>query len=108
MTFCQSYDNIQIMRTEILYYVDGISWPFRTQKEALEAEAKHKEDCARWMENLHSPHTKMEKLIKDLENALHIPEGTIATCTFSALQIKGLVRVCQKFVEEHKEYLNYY
>lgn len=89
-----------------LYYAEGVSWPFDNEKDALSAEAKHKEDCARWIDN--SPQSKMEKLIKDLENATYILPGTIATCPYTSIQIKGMVKVCQKFTEENKEYLSSY
>ena len=59
-----------------------------------------------WAEN--SPRTKFDKLVYELEKAYDIHPDTIATCSFTSLQIKGMVKVCQKFAEENKEYLNYY
>lgn len=95
-----------MIKEKTIYYVDGIYYPFYNKEEAERVE----EDLKKTFINLkeHSSKHKLEKLILDLKNAEYIPEGTIATCSFDSLGIKNMVKVCQKFAEDHKEYLKYY
>ena len=96
------------MRTVITYYVDGESYPYYDKEQAEKAQIAANERNQRWEENFKHPDIVLEKLVLDLKNSMFIPEGTIATCTMRSLIIKGMVRVCQEFVEKNKEYLNYY
>lgn len=79
---------------------------FRSQAECEDYEKELTKKAKYWNEN--SPQSKFDKLIYDLERATDIHPDTIATCSFTSLQIKNMVKVCQKFTEENKEYLNYY
>jgi hypothetical protein len=99
------------MKEVTLYYADCTngfldSRGFATAAEALAVEKQHREFEERWKEN--SPETKLEKLISELNQCQIINPETIATCTFDSIRVKAMVRVCQKFAEENKQYLNYY
>jgi hypothetical protein len=95
------------MRKVITYYADGIiNRGYSTEEEALKAEEQHKKMLESWKKN--SSKGKLDKLIFDLQNACIIHPDTIATCPFESLAIKGMVRVCQQFAEENKEYLSHY
>lgn len=80
-------------------------------KESCEQYEKQEEEREkRWLEHMetNSPFAKLEKLKRDLEMASTIPSGTIATCSYDCLAIKGMVKVCQTFAEDNKKYLSYY
>lgn len=96
------------MRT--VYYIDGSIWPFTDKDEAEKAELAHKEKQKEWQENWdkHDPRLKLEKLIHELKECMNVWEGTMATCSFDSIRVKGMVRTCQAFAKENKEYLNYY
>lgn len=94
------------MRT--IYFADGCHFPFLDKEEALKEEARQKEIMQRVSDSCNEPKAKFDKLKMDLENAMIIAPGTIATCSFLSLQIKGLVQVCKNFYEENKEFLKYY
>lgn len=94
------------MKKEIRYWPSDFSKHFGTEEECLAYEKKEEERKKYWEEN--SPKSKYNELLVKLEKAFVISEDTIATCTFDSLKIKGLVTVCQEFVEKNKEYLKYY
>ncbi len=94
------------MRKVTKYYADNCFVAFNSEEEAKKYEDERKELEAAAVSR--SPQVLLKLLIKDLEEAPMIPEGTIATCSFQSLQLKGMVKVCQAFAEKYKEYLNYY
>lgn len=96
------------MRT--VYYIEGSNFPYTDLEKAKKAEAKAIEQQKIWQENWqkHNPKLKLDKLISELENCMHIPEYVVGTCTYDSMRVKGMVRVCQKFAEENKIYLTYY
>ena len=94
------------MRQQTLFYAEGYSHPFSNESDCKKYEDDMKESIARWKDN--SSKSKFEKLKHDLEQSTYIHPSTIATCSFDAIAIKSMVKVCQKFAEENKEYLNYY
>lgn len=94
------------MKKVVSYYADGDPRPYDTKEEALRVEARNKEWYDGWLKN--NVDTKLMILKDNLDKAMYIHPGTIATCSFQSLQMKALVKVCQAFAEENKEYLNYY
>lgn len=96
------------MRT--VYYIEGSSFPFTNKDEAEKAELLHKEREKEWQANYNqnNPALKLEKLIHELKECQNVWEGTICTCSYDVIRIKAMVRVCQEFADQHKEYLNYY
>lgn len=95
------------MREETRYYIDGFYSPFFNKEEAEAAELKYKENLKRWQDN--SAQSKYEKLVHELKDCLYIDEErTMVTCSFDDLRIKHLIRICEKFAEDNKEYLKYY
>lgn len=94
------------MKKETLYYAEGYSRPFLSEEACLKYEKQQEENIKRWKGNL--PSSKLEKLKLDLDKAMYVSPSTIATCTHDSIAIKQLIRVCQKFAEENKEYLNHY
>lgn len=96
----------------ILYYPEvgntNYGFPSAEQCEKYENEKRSEyEDFKRRMiEN--SSYCKLSKLKDELDRSATIPENTIATCSFDSLAIKGMVNVCQRFVDENKHYLQYY
>ena len=94
------------MKEITTYYAEGIGRPFYSKEDCERVETELKERQKYWAEN--SSAAKFDKLTHDLKEAMYIHPDTIATCTMESLVIKGMVRVCQKFAEDHKEYLNYY
>ncbi len=88
------------------FYAEGDNRPYSSEEEALKVEERNKE----WREGLinNDPHVKLSKLKDDLDKAMYIHPATMATCTFSSLQVKAMVKVCQTFADVNKEYLNYY
>lgn len=94
------------MQKVITYHADGYFHPFATEEEALAYEARMKELWARLADN--SSSSKFNLLVAELEAARVIPEGTLATCSYESLAIKAMVKVCQKFVEDNKKFLDYY
>lgn len=95
---------------KIIYYPEhgNNHYPFSSKEECLKYEESFRKKELEWKSIIITPKDHLEKLILNLETAMTIPLGTIATCTFESLQIKGMVRVCQEFAEENKKYLSYY
>lgn len=94
------------MKTVILYYADGDYTPCATEEEALAREIQNKELTERL--RTFSPTTILEKLINDLDKCQSVWPGTLCTCPYDSIRIKGMVKVCQEFVEKYKEYLKHY
>jgi hypothetical protein len=94
------------MREVTKYYSEYSSRPFDSRLDCLDFEENYKKRAKEWESK--SAASKLDQLRFELSQQVFIPDETIATCTFDALIIKGLVKVCQKFVEENKEYLDYY
>lgn len=94
------------MRKVVSYYAEGNALPFSNEEDCRKAEEEFLERAKRWQQE--TAEAKLDKLKHDLEQASIIPLGTIATCSYTALAIKNLVKVCQAFVEQNKQYLNYY
>lgn len=94
------------MKEITTYYAEGSSQTFYNKEDALREEGRIREISV--MRKLDCPNSKLTVLKIDLENCLYVSPETMATCTFDSLRIKGMVRVCRKFVEENKKYLNYY
>lgn len=79
---------------------------YNTEEDALKADADFRQRQKSWQDNTAT--SKLDKLKFNLEKACVIHPETIATCSFDALAIKGMVIVCKEFVEANKDYLNYY
>lgn len=94
------------MKEITYYYAEGISLPFLTKEEALKAEEEYNERRQYWKKNC--VEAKYDKLCYDLKNALNIYEGTIATCSFDTIRLKGLTTICKEFYDTNKECLKYY
>ena len=94
------------MQKVISYYVEGISQLFSTEEEAIKAEKQHKERTEYW--KLNTAKAKYDKLCHDLEKAMIVWEGTMATCTYDTIRIKSMVNICKDFYEENKHNLQYY
>lgn len=94
------------MREVKLYYADNYHRPFNTPEECLKYEEDAKKRNSDYL--AYSSQTKFTVLVDKLKEAMYIDPRTTATCSYDALGIKGMVRVCQSFAEEHKHYLNYY
>lgn len=93
------------MRT--LYMTDSSWHVYHDKDQCAAAEEREKAQRAEWKGRF-DPQTKLARLKAELDEAMHIAPGTIATCATTSLQIKAMVRVCQRFADENKEYLNYY
>lgn len=93
------------MRT--FYMAEGSNAVYTNPEECRAEEERRKNQQEEWKIRFDS-YAKLEKLKTELDEAMLIAPGTIATCTANSLQIKALVRTCQKFVEENKDYLRYY
>lgn len=98
------------MRTVYYLEIGNTNWGYSSKEECEKYEAKERERVDRWIENMrqNSSAAKLEQLKLDLEKANTIWPGTLATCSYESLAIKGMVQVCQKFIEENKEYLKSY
>ncbi len=94
------------MKKVITYYSDYSTVPYNSEEDALKAEACHKKINEEYNKN--TAKAKFDKLEFELKECLNVWAGTIATCSFDSISIKGMVRVCQKFAEEHKKFLTYY
>ncbi len=92
--------------TTTKYYAEGSNIPYSSEREALAAEERCKKLDEYWKSN--SSSQKLESLQGQLQAAMFVPEEIIATCSHDSLRIKSLVKVCQKFVEDNKGFLNYY
>ncbi len=94
----------------IVYFPDTTyhNWEYgyKTEEEAREKEKEERDRSKAWEAN--TPDAKLDKLRFDLKDCLFIHPQTMATCSFDAIRIKKMVRVCQKFAEENKVYLDYY
>ena len=94
------------MREETLYYAEGNPFPYLSKSAAEEWERKAAERRKHWLEN--TADARYDQLLQELKNCQYIPPGTITTCSYDAIRIKGMVRVCQEFAQKYKEFLNYY
>ena len=88
------------------YYADGVSQKFLTEEDALKAEEEHKQQIEYWKQN--TAQAKYDKLCHDLKECMNVWEGTIATCSFDTIRLKGLTTICKEFYETNKECLKYY
>lgn len=91
---------------KILYISDYSSRTFTAKEDCEKFENDLRSKMEEWAKK--SAESKLDKLIFELKEESFIPIGTIATCSYESLAIKRMVKVCQKFVEENKEYLNNY
>lgn len=94
------------MKEVMHYYAEGISQPFLIKEHALKAEEEHQKRVQYWRENCFE--AKYDKLCYDLKEAINVWEGTIATCSFDTIRLKGLTTICKEFYETNKECLKYY
>lgn len=98
------------MRT-VYFPSKGNQFQSFNSKEACERYEKEQEELEKkWEENRKNfdPNLIRQELISEIEKCSTVPIGTIATCSYDALSIKGMVKACQDFVEKYKEYLGYY
>lgn len=90
---------------EVTVYIaeDGQKFTDKTSCE------RHDEALKSWLEwaQTGSAEAKLNLLVNDL-NKCQNTEGMVATCSHDTLRIKGMIRVCQKFIEDNKELLKYY
>lgn len=93
------------MRSETLYYVDGIKTPYHTADDALRVEKAIEENRKRreYNDTVEAIHIKLKF---DLDQAMNIPYEN-SSFTVEGQKIANLAVVCKKFIEQHKEYSKY-